>query len=72
MKTGDWVLLNHDTASKDYLEGDLGQVVANRRSEGETIVMRIRMEKDGMILTGHPDFVTVIDPNVADIMRMAK
>ena len=72
MKAGDWVILNHDTANQEYSEGDLGQVVANRKSEGETIVMRIRMDKDGSIMTGHPDFVTIIDPAVADIIRSSR
>jgi len=73
MKAGDWVVLNRDMPNWGYEEGALGQVQPNSKSEGETTVKRIMMDSgEGWTIIAHPSDVTIIDPNVADIMRMAK
>jgi len=70
MKAGDWVILNRDMPNWDYEEGALGQVMPNSKSEGETTVKRVRMDsKEGWTITVHPSDVTIINPNVAAIMR---
>ena len=73
MKAGDWVILSRDLPNWELKEGDLGLVMPNSKSEGETTVKRIKMDGDWpFMITAHPSDVTIIDPNVADIMRMAK
>ena len=70
MKTGDWVILNRDLINWGYEEGALGQVQPNSKSDGETTVRRIWMDGGwDHVIVVHPSDVTIIDPNVAAIMR---